>query len=68
MKYTIYTFCCEGLDSNKQSFVNEREFIHYTEEEARRELIFILNSMFGYYPKKITLLRKELWDTSFVFD
>ena len=62
--YTLFTFKCEGIDSHKQPFVIEHEFIHHTELEARRETIFVLNNMHGYYPKKITLLKKEPWEPS----
>lgn len=58
----LFVFHCEGKTDQGHYFVIEQEFIHDTELEARREVIFNLNNMYQYYPKKLTLLRKEKWE------
>jgi hypothetical protein len=51
--HTFY-FVAESKDGRK-----EIEYTHETEEQARRELVHILNHIHKFYPKKITLLKVE---------
>lgn len=47
----------------------EQEMIASNEEEARRESINVLNGLYDFYPRRITLLRAERWEPPiFVFD
>lgn len=53
-----FYFACEGMQEGQQSYM-EQEYNHYSEEQARRELIHVLNEIMGFYPRKITLIRQE---------
>jgi len=65
----LYTFIVEGKDSSGKLAVLEQEFIHETEEQARRGLIQTLNSLHRFSPRKITLQRIVDWEPSpFFFD
>jgi hypothetical protein len=57
MKYTLFVFGAEG----SRGFL-EQEIICSNEEEARREAIYVLNSLHDFYPRKLTLLRSEPWE------
>jgi hypothetical protein len=66
---TKYTFLCEGIDASGKKAVTEQYFIHETEEEARRGLIYTLNHLFHFYPRKLRLKRMNKWEQSpFLFD
>lgn len=61
---TLFVFGCEG----SKGFI-EQEMICEIEEDARRETIYILNSLYDFYPRKLTLLRSEPWEPpTLVFD
>lgn len=64
--WIMFTFWCEGNDTNKQPFAIQHEFIHKTEIEARRETIYVLNDLYGYYPRKLTILKQEAWQEPFM--
>ena len=65
----LYTFIVEGRDSCGNPFVREQEFIHETEEQARRELVHTLNHLYRLFPRKIALQRIVDWEPSpFFFD
>jgi len=55
--YTLFVFRC---DSPKG--IIEQEMISTSEEDARREAIYVLNSLHNFYPRKLTLLRSEPWE------
>jgi len=59
-----YFFRCEGLDGFGYPAVTTQSFIHESEEQARREVIHNLSSMFDFFPKKVTLLKVESWEPS----
>jgi hypothetical protein len=64
MKYTLFVFSC---DSPKGTI--EQEMISTSEEDARREAIYVLNSLHNFYPRKLTLLRSKPWEPpTLVFD
>lgn len=60
----IYSFHCE----DKDRFIKQIDQIHETEEEARRFLIYTLNCIHNYYPRKISLLSVEPWEPPFIFE
>jgi hypothetical protein len=69
IQYYRFTFIVEGKDLNGNLVIREQEFIHATEEQARRELIHTLNSLHRFFPRKITLQRINEWEPSpFFFD
>ena len=43
IQYYRFIFTCEGINHNGCYVGFEQEFIHQTEEQARRELIHTLN-------------------------
>jgi hypothetical protein len=64
MKYILFVFRC---DSPKGTI--EQEMISTSEEDARREAIYVLNGLHNFYPRKLTLLRSEPWEPpTLVFD
>lgn len=69
IQYYAYTFICEGIDSNGNETIIEQEFIHQTEEQARRELVHTLNHLHRFRPRKLKLKRINEWEPSpFFFD
>lgn len=69
ISYFIFTFICEGKDSHGKELVIQQEFIHESEEQARRELIHTLNHLYNFYPRKIKLEQINIWEPSpFFFD
>ena len=64
MKYTLFVFSC---DSSRGTIT--QEMISTSEEDARREAIYVLNSLHNFYPRKLTLIRSEPWEPpTLVFD
>lgn len=64
-----FTFMCEGIDYNGNLSIIEQEFIHETEEQARRELVHTLNHIKKFRPKKLKLVQVKEWEPSpFRFD
>jgi len=59
-----YTFCCEGIDNYGYSTAITQKFADETEEQARREVIHLVNGMFGFYPRKLTLLESKDYEVS----
>jgi hypothetical protein len=57
MKYTLFVFNCESPKG-----MIEQEMISTSEENARRESIYVLNSLHNFHPRKLTLLRSEPWE------
>ncbi len=69
VQYYTFTFVCEGTDRNGNPATLMQEFIHGTEEQARRELIHTLNHLHRFYPRKIKLKKVNEWQPSpFFFD
>jgi hypothetical protein len=69
MGWKFFKFRCEAIDRNGLQINNIQEFIHETEEQARRELIHTLNSLHGVYPRKLDLITIANWEPSpFYFD
>lgn len=69
MQYYTYTFIVEGVDDAGNPGVREQEFIHATEEQARRELVHTLTHLHRFYPRKLKLQRINEWEPSpFFFD
>ena len=60
-QYYCFEFTCEGVDSGGYPFVLVREYIHHTEEEARRELVHALNHLCHLYPRKLKLRQVDEW-------
>lgn len=59
-----FTFNCEGCDSCGNYATSTQIFTHDTEEEARRELISLLNSAFDFRPRRLTLVESTEWESS----
>lgn len=57
MKDTLFVFGAYG----QKGFMYQ-EMICPTEEEARREAIYILNGLHDFYPRKLVLIRSEPWE------
>lgn len=69
IQYYAFMFICEGIDRNGSYVEFEQEFIHQTEEEARRELVHTLNHLYNFYPRKLKLKQIHEWEPSpFFFD
>ncbi len=58
--YTFY-FACDGKKDGYPSYT-EQKYTHETEEQARRELIYILNGLHNFNPKKIKLIKIEKFE------
>lgn len=69
IQYYTFTFICEGIDCNGRHVELEQDFIHQTEEQARRELVHTLNHLHHFYPRKLKLEKINEWEPSpFFFD
>lgn len=69
IQYYTYTFLVEGINDAGNPDIREQDFIHATEEQARRELIHTLTHLHRFYPRKLRLQQINEWEPSpFFFD
>lgn len=57
-----FYFACDGINKDGYNDTLDQDFIHFTEEEARRGVIYNLNELYEFRPRKLTLINVELED------